>query len=138
MRGRRLPVASRQTSQGAQNLARTASGLAQGRSSSQIIWLPLLWKVLIEKYRPHINMPYDIFLCMVWSSPCIQRSTVLFEKVPKEFSNETRFTNEILSTLMRRSVQSLEVVLVFSNIRHEEFGAAIDGEVLITLPERGA
>lgn len=44
MRDRQLPITSRQTSQGA--LARTPSGLTQGRSFSWVIWLPLLFGVL--------------------------------------------------------------------------------------------
>lgn len=41
-RGSGLPVSSRLTSRGAQNLTRISSGLTQGRSLPWVIWLPLL------------------------------------------------------------------------------------------------
>ncbi|KAG9953801.1 hypothetical protein KCU85_g1141, partial [Aureobasidium melanogenum] len=99
----------------------------------------LMWNVLIEKYRSQINMTPDIFHAAVRSiggrHPDV---TTLFRGFLKEWPDVTRITSEVLLALMRNSVPGFEVMILFSNLRYKEFGAAINGEVIISMVERGA
>ncbi|KAH0343680.1 hypothetical protein KCU83_g8714, partial [Aureobasidium melanogenum] len=98
----------------------------------------LIWGMLIEKYRSQIDMTPKVFHAVVRDLSGYQADvTYLFRRFLEEWPDGTRITSEVLATLMRNSAIGLDVVMLFSKVRHREFGAAIDGEVLISLAERG-
>ncbi|KAG9603639.1 hypothetical protein KCU97_g1441, partial [Aureobasidium melanogenum] len=98
----------------------------------------LIWGMLIEKYRSQIDMTPKVFHAVVRDLRGYQADvTYLFRRFLEEWPDGTRITSEVLATLMRNSAIGLDVVMLFSKVRHREFGAAIDGEVLISLAERG-
>ncbi|KAH0033421.1 hypothetical protein KCU78_g2486, partial [Aureobasidium melanogenum] len=98
-----------------------------------------IWNVLLERYRSQINMTPDIFHTVVQKMEGRRWDVAnLFNRLLKEWPDETRITNEVLFTLIRRVDLELKFIVHFSNLRRKEFGAAIDGEVLVSLVERGA
>jgi ankyrin repeat protein len=91
-----------------------------------------LWKVLIKKYRSQITMTPDIFNTVVGSISILGRHqdiTALFRSFLKEWPDETKITNELLLTILRRGDTFLKI---FSEMRHDELGALINGEILVS------
>lgn len=93
------------------------------------------WNVLIEKYQSQISMTHDIFHTLL-RSMYGGDTTMLIRRVLEEWPDQTKITSEILLTIMRKF--GTDVILLFSKMRHKEFGAAINGEVLVAQVERGA
>lgn len=97
------------------------------------------WEVLLWEYETQINMTQDIFHASLRKLNGRRESVnSLLRNLLRMWPTETRITNETLLIIMRRVALSIDVIVLFSKVRHREFGAAIDGEVLVALVERGA
>lgn len=95
------------------------------------------WRVLLDNYRSQIEMTQHIFCAMIDTlfevvEPLQPDDIDVFREVLIQWSSQTKITSPVLHSILRLGYR-IDILYLLYELRRNELGAAIDGEVLIML-----
>jgi len=95
------------------------------------------WRVLLDDYRSQIKMTQHIFCAMIDTlfevvEPLQPDDIDVFREVLIQWPSQTKITSPVLHSILRLG-HRIDILYLLYELRRNELGAAIDGEVLIML-----